>query len=164
VGKVWLPWVIVGVVLATSFGMSALAEEAAPVAAVAADQSISISQPLTWKGVLEMILSAVLVALASVGVTLVNSWAAKVKAEANSSLKGQAEQALARIASNIANKQLKELQTKGAITKDELHKLGQAAIDQLKSEFAQEGIDVVRKLGQQFLESSLRYAVDHMKK
>ena len=44
--------------------------------------------------------------------------------------------------------------------KDELKALGKGAIDQAKSEFKTQGIDIAKKLGQEYLESKLRSIID----
>lgn len=88
------------------------------------------------------------------------------KQEAGVSLKEkfrhEAEVVLARIAANIANKELSELQTAsadGKVSKEELKKLGEKAIADAKAEL---GPAVAKSLGDTVLQSILRKKVDDM--
>lgn len=143
------------------------------VAAPAVAQDVVVAPPDTgspfWN-VISYILGIVLVPLMGLLVKIIYEWQAKIAAEKGKAdldfkekLKYEATAALARIAENIANKQLAELKTAsadGKVSKDELKKLGQQAIDQAKLEFRTQGIDIGKRLGQEYLESQLRNIVD----
>lgn len=116
------------------------------------------------------ILGIVLVPLMGLLVKLIYEWQAKIAADKNTAdlafkekLKLEVQESLSRIAENIANKQLAELKAAsadGKVSKEELKKLGQMAIDQAKAEFIIQGIDLGKRLGDEFLASQLRNLVD----
>lgn len=105
---------------------------------------------------------------------LLNSLGAKAGAEAKKSreagkidLKNEAISVLTRIVSNVAEKEKKELEVAaadGKVSKEDLKKLGDNALEAAKDEFKEQGIDLVKELGPQFMASALRFAVDKAKK
>jgi len=91
---------------------------------------------------------------------------AQMRREGKTSLKMASMEALVRITSNIACKELKELQAlahDGVVDKPELHKLGRQALEDVKAEFRTQGVDLIKELGEDFLKSGLRYIVDKFK-
>lgn len=146
------------------------------VACPALAQEVVVAPPKTgspfWD-VLGYVLGVVLVPVMGLAVKLIYEWQAKLAAEKGKAdldfkekLKYEAQLALARIAENIANKQLAELKTAsadGKVSKEELKKLGTQAIEQAKAEFKTQGIDIGKRLGQEYLESQLRNIVDKTK-
>ena len=123
--------------------------------------------------VLAYILGIVLVPVMGLVTKLIYEWQAKLAAEKDKAdlgfkekLKYQVEVTLARIAENIANKEVVDMRAAaadGKVTKDELRALGKTAIDQAKSEFKTQGVDIAKRLGQEYLESKLRSIVDGQK-
>jgi len=82
---------------------------------------------------------------------------------ANHRLKSEVETTLYRMAMNVSNKELLELQEiakDGKIDKDELRALGAKTIANTAEEFKSQGIDIISKFGNAYLESSLRWVVD----
>jgi hypothetical protein len=143
------------------------------VAAPALAEEAVVAPPKTgspfWD-IIGYLLGIVLVPVMGLAVKLIYEWQAKLAAEKGRAdlgfkekLKHEVEVALARIAANIANKQLAELKTAskdGTVSKEELKKLGKQAIDQAKGEFRVQGIDIAKRLGEEYLESQLRNLVD----
>lgn len=115
------------------------------------------------------VLGVIAVPIMTIIAKMALDWSATVaakKQEADVSLKErfrhEAEVVLARIASNIANKELAELQeasVDGKVSKEELKKLGEKAITDAKAEL---GPAVAKSLGDTVLQSILRKKVDDM--
>lgn len=115
------------------------------------------------------ILGIIAVPVMTIVAKLALDWSATVaakKQEANVSLKeklrNEAESVIARIAANIANKQLAELKdasADGKVSKEELKKLGEQAISEAKAEL---GPAIAKSVGDSVLQSILRKKVDDM--
>jgi len=152
---------LIALMAAMFVAVPALAQEAV----VAAPDTGSVF----WN-VISYVLGIALVPLTALLGKLILEWQAKLAAEKGQAelgfkekLKYEVEVTLARIAENIANKELvaiKAAADDGKVTKDELKALGKTAVDLAKAEFKTQGIDIAKKLGQEFLESKLRNIVD----
>lgn len=136
-------------------------------------QNVVVESPKTgsvfWD-ILAHILGIMAVPVMTLLIKIIFDWQAKLAAEKEvkrssmrEKLKYEAESVIARIAANIANKQLvdiKEAAKDGKIDKTELKKLGEQAIAQAKAEL---GPSVAKTVGDQALESILRKKVDDMR-
>ena len=152
---------LIALVAALFVAVPALAEEAVSVAP-------DTGSPF-WN-ILGYILGIVLVPVMGLVTKLIYEWQAKLASEKGTAdlsfkenLKYEVQVALSRIADNIANKQLVEMTDAakdGKVSKEDLKMLGQTAINQAKTEFKIQGIDIAKRLGQDFLESQLRQIVD----
>jgi hypothetical protein len=136
-----------------------------------AAEAAEVASKAGWfETVVGPILTAIGVALATVIVRAINSWAAvrqedlkQAKAHGRAYLQTRLEASLARIVSNIANKELAELKEKaqdGVVDKEDLKALKEKALTEVQDEFAQEGVNLVEEFSEKILESQLRSAVD----
>ena len=93
--------------------------------------------------------------------------AADDKLTSRERLKEQALASLMIVASNIANKEIAELQKEVGRSKkiapEDMKRLGDHAINTVKEEFKAAGKDLVKELGPTFLQEGLRFVVDKMK-
>ena len=142
------------------------------VAAPAIAQETVVAPPKTgsifWD-IVGYVLGVIAVPIMTLIAKMALDWSATVSAkkqEADVSLKErlrhEAEVVLARIASNIANKELAELRTvsaDGKVSKEELKKLGEKAVADAKAEL---GPVAAKSLGDAVLQSILRKKVDDM--
>ena len=142
---------------------------------VAADVSqVAETSTSWWETVLGYAVPFIIVPLGAVLIRWLNNKARLTAAEANkaktegkSALKDELTVALLRIASNIANKERKDLEEAaedGKVDKEDLKKLGEKAKETAISEFKEQGIDIVKELGPSILETSLRFIVDKINK
>ena len=118
-----------------------------------------------WVEVLSAAAAALVSGLLAVLVAYLNNLRAKAKLDTTSALKSQVMESLALVATNIANKEIQELKAAsadGKVSKEELHLLGQKAIESVTAEFKQTGIDVAKTLGPSVLNTLLRHAVDRI--
>lgn len=147
---------------------SAMAAEAAAVVAPAVEAQSTFMTVIL--GLVGTVGTVVLGFLAN----FLKNWGAVKKADATEakaagrrSLKLEALAALARVASNLAAKEVVALtaaNADGKIDKDELKKLGTLALSTVGTEFLAQGVDLGKELGPDFLEQGLRYVVDRFKK
>lgn len=128
----------------------------------------------TWENILQTIIVVVVIPLAAYGVKWLQAKTAKEQTEADKLrhegkefLREQVLATLYRIVSNIAEKELAELQASavdGKIDKAELKKLGELAKKTAIEEFRTQGIDLISEFGGDMLDSAIRYIVDRLDK
>jgi hypothetical protein len=136
-------------------------------------ENVVVAPPKTgsmfWD-IISYVLGVIAVPLMGILAKMALDWQSKLAAEKEEKrsslrekLRYEAEVVLARIAANLANKQVTELKiasADGKISKEELKKLGEQAITEAKAEL---GASVAKTLGDAALKSILRKKVDDMK-
>lgn len=129
-----------------------------------------VETPAWWQG----LVIALVTALIAYTVSVVNKWKVKQEAEAllarqagRMNLRQELEAVLARIVSNLAQRERMELEVDaedGHITKEELqeqlHALGDQALEDAVREFKILGIDLLEQLGSDTVSSVIRNLVD----
>ena len=129
---------------------------------------------MDWNSILEWALPVIIIPLLVWGGSWLKAKAASArnaaaddKLTSRERLKEQALASLMIVASNIANKEIAELQKEVGRSKkiapEDMKRLGDHAINTVKEEFKAAGKDLVKELGPTFLQEGLRFVVDKMK-
>ena len=155
---------LIALTVALFVAVPALAEEAA----AAPDTGSSFWNFMSY------VIPIIAVPILGVLSKMLMDWQAALAAKKNQgnlsfveTLKLHVQTALARIAQNTIDKDIKDIEaaaTDGKVTKEELRKIGSQTMSQVKAEFKDQGLDIGKKLGQTWLESTLRNEVDKIKR
>ena len=126
---------------------------------------------MDWKEILTYALPIIVAMVLIPGVKWLRGLANQISEKAKNEklqgldlLKSHVLSSLTIVAANIANSEIKNLQDsskKDKISKEDLKRLGDHAINTVKEEFKAGGKDLVKELGPTFMQEGLRFVVDN---